>query len=277
VAFGEYTNGKGATRDMEVIGLEAPENTAPPILSGTAKVGQSLTCSQGTWIAASPTSYAYKWWRDGVTIGGAESSTYTVTAADEGRSISCEVTATNAVGSKSAMSGNSVAIREEAREKLEAEEAAKRQAEEALATKKHQEEAAAKGKQEEAKIASTGRVSLVGAVLSVQSGGKAPVKLKCTGTEVCGGKLALTIKGKAKKGKKAKTETIGTAAFSIPAGESGIVTITLTAAGRQLLKAGHGKLSASLIILESSAAPASAKRESVTLVQKAAKTKQRKR
>jgi hypothetical protein len=271
VAFGEYTNHTGVTRDMEVTGLEAPANTAAPIVSGTAKVGQALTCSEGTWIAASPTSYAYRWLRDGEAIGGAESSVYTVTAADEGHSISCEVTATNAVGSKSAVSGNSVAIREEARERREEEEAA--------AAMKRQEEAAAKKKQEEAKIAVAGSVSLTGSVLSVHSGGKASVKLTCTGTASCTGKLTLTItsKGRGKHGKKAKTETIGMAAFSIPAGKTGVVTIKLTAAGRALLQAGHGKLSASLTIVKSSPVPASTKRESVTLVQKqATKAKKRK-
>jgi cytochrome c551/c552 len=279
VAFGEYTNQAGATRDMEVTGLEAPENRAAPVVGGTAKVGQALTCSEGAWIGASPISYAYRWLRDGVAIAAAEAGTYTVTAADEGRSISCEVTATNAVGSKSAVSANSVAIREEARERHEAEEAAaakKRQEEEALAAKQHQEEAATK--KQEAKIAIAGSVSLTGSVLSVQSGGKASVKLTCAGTAQCSGKLTLTVTSKGKHGKKAKAETIGTAAFSIPAGKTGVVTIKLTAAGRALLKAGHGNLSASLTIFKSSPAPATTKRESVTLVQKrAAKAKKRTR
>jgi hypothetical protein len=275
VAFGEYTNHAGATRDMEVTGLEVPEDTVAPIVSGTAKVGQTLTCSQGTWIGASPISYAHRWLRDGAAIGGAESSTYTVTAADEGHSISCEVTATNAVGSKGAASANSAAIHEEARERREAEEAAatrKRQEEEALAAKRYPEETPVKGKPEEAKIAIAGSVSLTGSVLSIQSGGKGFVKLLCAGTATCAGKLTLTVtsKGKGKHAKKAKAETIGTAAFSIPAGKTGVVTITLTAAGRALLKAGHGKLSASLTIVKSSPAPASTKRESVTLVQKQA-------
>jgi hypothetical protein len=269
VAFGEYTNHTGVTRDMEVTGLEAPKNTAAPIVSGTAKVGQTLTCSEGTWIAASPTSYAYRWLRDGVAIGGAEANTYTVTAADEGHSISCEVTATDVVGSKSAVSANSVAIREEVRERRE---------EEATAATKLQEEAAAKKKQEEAKIAVAGSVSLSESVLSVQSGGKASVELACTGTARCAGKLTLTVtsKGNGKHGKTAKA--IGTAAFSIPAGKTGVVTITLTAAGRALLKAGHGKLGASLTIVKSAPAPTSTKRASVQLVQnKAAKAKKRKR
>ncbi len=279
VAFGEYTNGARATRDMEVTGITAPENTVAPIVSGTTEVGLTLTCSQGTWATPAPTSYTYKWLRDGVAIGGAESSVYTVTAADEGHSISCEVTATDTVGSKSAVSANSAAIHEEARERREAEseEAAatrKRQEEEALAAKKHPEETPAK-KQEEAKIAIAGGVSLTGSVFSVQSGGKASVKLTCTGTATCAGKLTLTVK--AKKGKKGKTETIGTATFSIPAGKTGVVTITLTAAGRALLKAGHGKLSATLTIVKSSPSPTSTERASIQLVQKqATKAKKRK-
>jgi hypothetical protein len=272
VAFGEYTNQAGATRDMEVTGMTAPENTLAPIVSGTAKVGQALTCSEGTWTG-SPTSYAYKWLRDGMAIGGAESSTYTVIAADEGHSISCEVTATNALGPKSTASSNSAAIHEEVREKREAEEAA--------ATKKRQEEEAAlaaKKHQEQAKIAATSSVSLAASVIRFQSNGRGSVKLSCTGTAACAGKLTLTVKGKAKKGKKAKAETIGTAAFSIPAGKSGVVTITLTAAGRLLLKAGHGRLSASLTIVKSSPSPTSTERESVQLVQKkATKGKKRKR
>ncbi len=278
IAFGEYTNNAGKSEDMEVTGLTAPENTVAPTVSGTAKAGQALTCSEGTWTG-SP-SYAYEWLRDGVAIGGAELSSYTVTVADEGHSISCEVTATNILGSKSAASGNRVAVREEAREKREEEATAKKHEAEAAATaKKHQEEAAviAKRKEEEAKITATGNVSLAGSTISIQSAGKGSVKLICTGTATCAGKLTLTVKGKAKKGKKAKVETIGTAAFSIPAGKAATVTLTLTAAGRALLKFHHGKLSASLTILKSSPTPASTQHESVQLVQKAAKAKKRKK
>ncbi|HEY3959361.1 MAG TPA: hypothetical protein VGL68_02515 [Solirubrobacteraceae bacterium] len=272
LAFGEYTSSTGETRDMEVTGLAAPENKVAPNVSGTAEVGQVLTCSQGTWITPDQTSYSYRWLRDGAAIGGVDSSVYTVTAADEGHSISCEVTATDAAGSKSAVSAGSVAIREEAKERREAEAAAKRRQEEALVAKK-QEEAAAKETPEEAKIAIASSVSLAGSVLNVQSGGKTLVKLICMGTAPCTGKLTLTVtvKGKGNKhDKKIKAETIGRAAFSLPTGKTGVVTIKLTAGGRALLQAAHGKLSASLAIVKSSPSPTSTKREGVQLVQKKA-------
>jgi len=237
---------------------------------GAAVVGKTLSCSSGAWTSTPTPTFTYKWLRDGVAIGGAESSTYTVASADEGNSISCEVTATNTAGSRGAASANSAAIHEEARERREAEEAV---------AKKHPEETPT-GKPEEAKIAIAGSVSLTGSVLSIQSGGKGSVKLLCAGTATCAGKLTLTVtsKGKGKHAKKAKAETIGTAAFSIPAGKTGVVTITLTAAGRALLKAAHGKLNASLTVLKSSPAPASTKRASVQLVQKTAtKAKKQKR
>ena len=237
---------------------------------GAAVVGKTLSCSSGAWTSTPTPTFTYKWLRDGVAIGGAESSTYTVASADEGNSISCEVTATNTAGSRGAASANSAAIHEEARERREAEEAV---------AKKHPEETPT-GKPEEAKIAIAGSVSLTGSVLSIQSGGKGSVKLLCAGTATCAGKLTLTVtsKGKGKHAKKAKAETIGTAAFSIPAGKTGVVTITLTAAGRALLKAAHGKLNASLTVLKSSPSPASTQHKTITLVQKTAtKAKKQKR
>jgi len=255
-----------------------PTNTVPPEVAvrggGPALLGKTLSCSNGTWTGIPTPTFTYRWLRDGVAIGGEESSIYVVTAADEGHSIFCEVTATNTAGGTSAVSANSIEVREEAREKREAE------AEEAATKKRQEEEAqqAVKKKPEEAKIAIAGSVSLTGSVLSIQSNGKGSVKLTCTGTATCAGKLTLTVTSKGKHAKKAKAETIGTAAFSIPAGKTGVVTITLTAAGRALLKAAHGKLNASLTVLKSSPAPASTKRASVQLVQKTAtKAKKQKR
>jgi hypothetical protein len=75
----------------------APVNTAAPTLTGTAALGQTLTCSTGTW-ANNPTGFSYTWLRSGVPIGGQAGNTYVVQAADQGHTISCQVTAGNGGG-----------------------------------------------------------------------------------------------------------------------------------------------------------------------------------
>lgn len=75
--------------------------TANPVVSGSAVVGGTLTCSPGT-ITGSPTpTLAYQWRNNGVAISGATSASYTVAAGLVGRAIDCLVTATNANGSAS--------------------------------------------------------------------------------------------------------------------------------------------------------------------------------
>ncbi len=80
----------------------APVNTIAPAITGTAQVGQTLTCSSGTWTGTAPITYAYQWKRNGSNIGGATNSTYTLVTADAGTTVSCTVTATNGAGSASA-------------------------------------------------------------------------------------------------------------------------------------------------------------------------------
>jgi hypothetical protein len=87
----------------------APQNTALPQISGTAKEGETLTASNGSW-SSTPTSYAYQWRRcasDGSACGditGATKQTYAVTAADVGNTLRVVVTASNADGKASATS-----------------------------------------------------------------------------------------------------------------------------------------------------------------------------
>lgn len=155
----------------------------------------------------------------------------------------------------------------------------KRQEEEVATIKKHQEEEATKKREEEEagqKASLSGSVSLSGTAFAVPRDGAVALKLTCTGTGACEGKLTLTAKGRVKNGKRAKTETIAMGGFSVAAGHTATVTVTLTAAGRALLKAGHGSLSATLAILKSSPAPAQTQRASVHLTQKAAKPKKTK-
>jgi hypothetical protein len=60
------------------------------------------------------------------------------------------------------------------------------------------------------------------------------------------------------------------ATFSIPPGKSATVELKLNAAGRALLKAGHGRLSARLRILKLSPAPSQTHSDGVHLVQRRA-------
>ena len=62
-------------------------------------VGKRLTCETGAWYEE-PT-FAYQWLRDGVAIPGATAGTYTLTAADEGTAIQCDVTGENSGGATS--------------------------------------------------------------------------------------------------------------------------------------------------------------------------------
>ncbi len=158
----------------------------------------------------------------------------------------------------------------------------KREAEAAVAiAKKHQEEevtaAATKRHQEEnEEAAATGSVSLDGTTITVQSSGEAQVKLTCAGTGACAGRLTLTYKSTPKKGKQAKTEIIGTASLSVPAGKTVTIELKLNTPGRALLGADHGRLSASLTLLKSSPAPSQTHTESVHLVQQKAHGKAKK-
>jgi hypothetical protein len=67
-------------------------------VTGTPNVGQTLTCDGGGGYGSSTSTLSYQWLRNGAPIGGATSSTYPRGGADEGTSIQCRLTATNAAG-----------------------------------------------------------------------------------------------------------------------------------------------------------------------------------
>jgi hypothetical protein len=101
------TNPSGSTKATSnsvgpVIALP-PVNTALPVISGTAKVWDTLTASTGTWTN-SPTSYSYQWNANGTAISGATSSTYELIASEVGDTITVSVTAINSGGSAKATS-----------------------------------------------------------------------------------------------------------------------------------------------------------------------------
>jgi len=86
----------------------APANTTAPTVTGSAKVGGTLTVSNGTW-SNSPTGYSYQWQRCSSAatcddINNAVGQTYVVRNADGGYRIRAVVTARNADGSSTANS-----------------------------------------------------------------------------------------------------------------------------------------------------------------------------
>jgi hypothetical protein len=121
-----------------------------------------------------------------------------------------------------------------------------------VAKKKLAEEAAAK-KQEEA----VGSVVLDGLTIYVQNSREAVVKLICSDIAPCVGKLTLTASSTAsrRKMRRARSESIGVATFSIAADEKTMVKFALDKAGRALLSAAHGHLSATLTIIRTAPLP----------------------
>jgi len=81
----------------------APKNTGRPIISGTPRVGQTLTTDEGSWTG-NPTSYAFQWQRCDADIVactdvvGATGKTYLLGVAELGYRLRVEVTARNAKG-----------------------------------------------------------------------------------------------------------------------------------------------------------------------------------
>ncbi len=89
--------------------LKLPVCSVLPAITGTTTVGQTLTCSTGTW-SNTPDAYAYQWSRDGSQIIGATASTRVLSAGDAGAAMSCTVTATNLGVSAVATSAPTAAI-----------------------------------------------------------------------------------------------------------------------------------------------------------------------
>jgi hypothetical protein len=92
------------------VAATAPANTALPVISGTAAVGQTLTSTNGTWTGTPTPTYARQWKRNGSNIAGATSTAYLLGSADAGTTITVTVTATNTAGSANATSAATAEI-----------------------------------------------------------------------------------------------------------------------------------------------------------------------
>jgi hypothetical protein len=91
----------------------APVNTTKPTISGTPKVGEELTASNGTW-SGGVTSFTYQWQRctssaTCSSVDGATARTYGVRSADVGDTLRVAVTAHNASGSTTSVASDQTA------------------------------------------------------------------------------------------------------------------------------------------------------------------------
>jgi len=88
----------------------APNNTAPPTISGKAQVGELLKADNGTWTGTPTPTFTFQWRicdnNGGAChdIAGASGNEYTIKAADQGNTIRVQVTGRNTDGSDTATS-----------------------------------------------------------------------------------------------------------------------------------------------------------------------------
>jgi hypothetical protein len=206
----EVTAGIATTGIDAAMVRREPANASAPVVSGTPAVGQTLQCAIGSWTGIPKLLYTQQWLRDGAAIAGATTATYVVQAGDVGHSLACQVTATNELGSASAIS-NAVAV-------------------------------PAAGAPTPLPAKALPAILLSAARISV-SGHSASVSLKCAGAP-CAGTIELTERVKvleSHRGKhtKAKRETLILAkgAYSLAAGAGRSIAVRLAAAGKSALAA----------------------------------------
>ena len=96
---------------------DPPTVRSLPAVTGEAEVGRTLTAANGTWGGTEPLTFTYQWRRCGragsncAAIARATAQTYVLAAADRGHRMRVRVTATNSVGSRSAVSPPSAIVR----------------------------------------------------------------------------------------------------------------------------------------------------------------------
>lgn len=101
------------TIDYENAKFAAPVNTADPFIdySDFVGVGGNLKVyDNGQWISILPLTFTYQWKRNGIDIVGETNYQYTTVLADLGQTITLEVTATNVLGSASAISNSVIPL-----------------------------------------------------------------------------------------------------------------------------------------------------------------------
>jgi len=102
VTAGATTTGKNAQLDLASTPLV---NTTPPSITGTPRVGETLTADPGAWTPRiSDSTFEYQWFAGGTAIEGADSKTFTPRSNEFGDPITVRITADRGRGPVTAMS-----------------------------------------------------------------------------------------------------------------------------------------------------------------------------
>jgi hypothetical protein len=88
--------------DIGAFQSESPQIQIPPRVFGIARVGTTLICSHGVWIADQPLAYTYDWLRNGRVIPGAEENSLRLRLTDAASTLVCQVRAENIYGRQAA-------------------------------------------------------------------------------------------------------------------------------------------------------------------------------
>ena len=96
-----------------------PVASYPPVIVGSALVGQTVKTTNGLWEGTRPLTFSYQWGHcdklgnSCVQIGGATGSSYTVKKGDTGKTLRTRVVAKNSYGKADAFSAPSSVVQDE--------------------------------------------------------------------------------------------------------------------------------------------------------------------
>ena len=108
---GSATQTAWSTATRPVKAAPGPVLVTAPAVAGAVQQGQKLSATSGTWTGSGAIAYAYQWYRCDTagahcsSVHGATLATYTLAAADAGKTIGLTVRATDSTGTATAYAG----------------------------------------------------------------------------------------------------------------------------------------------------------------------------
>jgi secreted trypsin-like serine protease len=107
VVTATYSEGASAGAISNGVALSPPSNSQIPAITGSGLVGSIVGCQTGTWVWPGTSALAIEWLRGGQPIGPT-TATYTVSAADAGKMLSCRVTLIASTGPRATATSGAI-------------------------------------------------------------------------------------------------------------------------------------------------------------------------